>query len=697
LGVHHLQAVNHLAQAIRLHRTGNLTEAEALCRAIIATRPDSADAWNLLGMIAAQRGDLDASASHLGRALALAPGNAVILSNLAETLRRQRKALQAVPLLRQAVAIAPEFADAHLKLAVALIDSGRPDDALAACRAGLILHPENHHLNGLAAGLLIERRSAEAAPYLFTALERAPNVDRYWEQLGRFLSFVSLPPTDAIKGWLLRALSHPVIRPGDISASIANVLCADPAIAGLIELAERGDLPRGPLMADRLSRLGSDELLLTLMASAVIPSPRLERLFTGLRRALLLEVDARPFSPGGIEFCSGLAVQAFLTDYAWYVTDEEENAIETLASRIDETIRHGGLSDLLPGRLAVLAAYRPLHTLRTAQDIARMSGSPRFSNLIGIQVKGPLEERVLRAEIPRLTPISNEVSQEVRALYEENPYPRWVRATRAPEPVYLPSFIANLGGQTPADASFATPDVLVAGCGTGQHPLFAASFYKDAKVVAIDLSLESLGYALRKTRESGVMNIEYAQADILELGGLDRRFHVIESGGVLHHLADPIAGWRVLVDLLRPQGLMNIAVYSEIARRTVVKGREYIANRGYQPTAADIRRFRRDILTRPDDDPLAPLRSFKDLFNISECRDLLFHVQEHRFTLPQIKQALADLGLRFLGFRYPPNAAAYRQRFPDDPHMRSLDNWHVFEQENPDSFIAMYNFWAQKI
>ena len=48
--------------------------------------------------------------------------------------------------------------------------------------------------------------------------------------------------------------------------------------------------------------------------------------------------------------------------------------------------------------------------------------------------------------------------------------------------------------------------------------------------------------------------IEFAQADLLELGAIGRTFDVVECSGVLHHLADPFAGWRALLPLLRPGG-----------------------------------------------------------------------------------------------------------------------------------------------
>ena len=313
-----------------------------------------------------------------------------------------------------------------------------------------------------------------------------------------------------------------------------------------------------------------------------------------------------------------------------------------------------------------------------------------------MQIDEAFEERALRAQIPSLTPITHAVSQQVQAQYEENPYPRWVRAERTARRSSLLSLISSMGG-TPLhdDPSIATPEVLIAGCGTGQQVVVAASRYKDAKILAIDLSHASLAYAARKIRKLGIENVEFLAADILELGTLDRRFHVIESSGVLHHVADPMAGWHILVDLLRPRGLMNIGLYSELGRQTVVAAQAHILERGYGPTPADIRRCRRDILRVPDDHPFASLWRGIDLYSLSTCRDLLFHVHEHRFTLPQIRNALDELRLRFLCFDLL-DVSGYRRRFPNDSRMDALDNWHIFEQEHPDTFSGMYQFWVQK-
>ena len=76
----------------------------------------------------------------------------------------------------------------------------------------------------------------------------------------------------------------------------------------------------------------------------------------------------------------------------------------------------------------------------------------------------------------------------------------------------------------------------------------------------------------RKSNELGLTNIDYLQADILHLNQMGKKFDIIESAGVLHHMDEPMAGWNVLVDLLKPGGLMKIGLYSEVGSTTYCRG-----------------------------------------------------------------------------------------------------------------------------
>jgi SAM-dependent methyltransferase len=241
------------------------------------------------------------------------------------------------------------------------------------------------------------------------------------------------------------------------------------------------------------------------------------------------------------------------------------------------------------------------------------------------------------------------------------------------------------------------PEMLIAGCGTGSQPILTIQRFRGVRVLAVDLSLNSIGYAIRKTLELGITNIEYAQADILELGEITRTFDIIACVGVLHHLADPLKGWRTLLSRLRPGGFMQLGFYSQLARRRVVKAREFIAARGYASTPDDIRRFRRDLAVGDAGVELQWLSRFPDFYSTSECRDLVFHVQEHRLTLDQIDSFLCESGLHFIGFELDPIPLHhYLMRFPGDPAGTNLRNWARYETDNPDTFAGMYQFWIQK-
>jgi SAM-dependent methyltransferase len=339
--------------------------------------------------------------------------------------------------------------------------------------------------------------------------------------------------------------------------------------------------------------------------------------------------------------------------------------------------------------------YFPLDSLSNSHVLLARTWPAALADLLRQQVREPREEAQYRELIPRLTSIDDDVSVQVRGQYEENPYPRWVHAALASEPIALDEHLRNQFPSAPfraldnADAI----DILVAGCGTGRHPIEVAHKYKAARILAVDLSLSSLCYAKRKTPPAAASKIEYAQADILMLESIGRSFDLVDASGVLHHLSDVKAGWRVLLKLLRPGGFMRVALYSEVARRGIVAARTFALERGYHPTADEIRRCRQELLGSH----LKDVARAGDFFSTSECRDLLFHVQEHRLTIPQIKSFLGENGLMFIGFEFAPRMMQYyRDLFGGDRFLRDLDRWHRLEMEKPDTFAGMYQFWLQK-
>lgn len=103
--------------------------------------------------------------------------------------------------------------------------------------------------------------------------------------------------------------------------------------------------------------------------------------------------------------------------------------------------------------------------------------------------------------------------------------------------------------------------VLDAGCGTGRHALYAATYGAD-EVVALDLSGAVEAARINLARFD---NVHVVQGDLLrpplslpEDGG---GFDLVYSIGVLHHLPDPHAGFRSLLRYVRPGGMIAVWVY----------------------------------------------------------------------------------------------------------------------------------------
>lgn len=444
-----------------------------------------------------------------------------------------------------------------------------------------------------------------------------------------------------------------------------------------------------------LAAIAADPLLLFTLQSTPVRDVALERALTALRLSLLnAAVAGHRVDDTVLAFCCALAQQCFINEYVFAILPTEDAQVDRLKAALGDAIATG--SAIAPMALAALAMYRPLHTLSDAQALLDRRWPPFVDEVLTQQLREPAQERELRATIRDLTPIEDNVSRSVRAQYEENPYPRWVHAATAKEVVTIDEHLRRQFPSVPfrTPGTGGTVDILVAGCGTGRHPIEVARTYEDSRVLAVDLSLSSLSYAKRKTPPDVAGRIDYAQADILKLGAIGRTFDMIDASGVLHHMADPLGAWRTLLTLLRPDGVMHLGLYSEIARREVAAARAFIAKGGYQATADDIRRCRQDLLNSP----VKGVAKAGDFFSTSECRDLMFHVQEQRLTIPQIKAFLAENGLRLIGFEFSPQALQhYRAQFAQaGKAMTDLDAWHALEQQYPDTFWGMYQFWVQK-
>ena len=583
--------------------------------------------------------------------------NSIVLYNIAGASNAGLMQFDdAIDSYKQALKIKPDYAEAYYNMGIALKDKGDPEAAIDSYKQALKIKPDY----------------AEAYNNMGVALKRV----------------VFTKPSSGLQ----EVISSIIDRKNNVNpVAVISLLKFEPVVKELFEKHFAGEVKQS--LERLISNLSEAPLLFKLMSVCPLPDLELEAVFTDIRSALLASVTEIENSPEVLRFQSALALQCFTNEYVYNQNDKETTALAALEAEVGEALLKG--EQPRPQSILCLATYKALHQYKWCDLLALTSS---IEEVVTRQIFEPKQESLLKSNMLVLQEITNKVSSKVRNQYEESPYPRWVNMglslNPAPFSKATKELKLRLFDKTINDVE--APNILIAGCGTGQHSIGTASKIKNAKVLAVDLSLSSLAYAKRKTEELGFQNLDYMQADILDLGKLDRKFDIIESSGVLHHMDEPMAGWRSLTDCLELGGLMKIGLYSELARQHIVRMREEINQSGIGSSDVAMRSFRSDVINSSEEHHKR-IRSAKEFYSLSELRDLLFHVQEHRFTIPQLKDCLSELDLKFCGFAADVIVRDFKltNTGADDPY--NLDKWHSYEEANPNTFIAMYQFWCQKV
>jgi protein O-GlcNAc transferase len=163
------------AAALDHHKAGRLPEAERLYRQVCAADPKHASGFHRLGVVAHQLGRPDA-AELLKRAVTLKPDLAEAHNDLGNVLGAQGKFVQAAACFERAATLKPDFADAHYNRGLALGNLGRFGDAAGSFQRVLALNPQSALAHAALAATLREMgRRAEAVAHYRRAAALMPN------------------------------------------------------------------------------------------------------------------------------------------------------------------------------------------------------------------------------------------------------------------------------------------------------------------------------------------------------------------------------------------------------------------------------------------------------------------------------------------------------------------------------------------
>jgi SAM-dependent methyltransferase len=559
-----------------------------------------------------------------------------------------------------------------------------------------------HHFH-LALVLEARAKFGAAAEHLTQALRLNPND---WDAARRLTALITNRPIPADivldPVGLRAALQHDASASWLIVKLALHTLTAKGPLAAAIEVGKRQgwEAAARMLCLSRTAEALRNELFLELLRSEILRDADMEYLLSAVRCSLLLETPAERFEDRDLlRFAIALMQQARANEYCWYANEAEEARLASEAPSLPRLLA-GDVGE--SRKLLLTLLYRSFQA--TLGEDARPEAFAKVRpKALREAVQAALAEdgdlRARAQHISRLGIISDETSRKVARQYEASPYPRWTSLRRPPpdeEKRRLETFF-GVGGLAFMDEPY---NVLIAGCGTGHQAVHWALNAKCAQVTAVDLSASALAYACKMAERYSTGNVEFQQADIQNLPstpGLAGRFHIIECLGVLHHMADPFAGWRALIDCLAPQGKLLVGLYSAAARRIITELKSDPAFPGPGCDDRALRKFRRTLLERPAEQPGGQLKLGPDFYSASEFRDLAAHVSERCMTLAEIRSFLADHSLAFRGFWIDPtHLDRFHRQFPAEPWPGRLESWEEFEAANPHTFAAMYNFWCDR-
>ena len=526
------------------------------------------------------------------------------------------------------------------------------------------------------------------------------NNKKYLFELGQLVSAidpVSIKAFTKEKLEMLKSLYIQLMRtegsaePNELTKRIFKLIKADPIFKRFQDTTKNQGRHTIEKQRTLLSQLSSDPLFSSVLCYYLCVDREIEDVVRSIRKFCLLKSATHEIKDDLFDLICSISVQVFLNEFIYDADNEELQEVSLLIARVRGDLTRKQCPsewDLLK-----ISLYQDLNSFDLDPYRNELG---RLKLILKKHIDDRREEQKIANKIKKSKAINNFVSKIVRQQYEENPYPRWESAKFN----FQPRDIKSIHQKHKTNLEIKHIDkkseinLLVAGCGTGQEPIKLAKNIRNVKIDAVDISLRSLSYSKRKAEEMNVKNITFFHEDILNLSSSSKKYDIIYSSGVLHHMEDPSHGLSVLAKLLEDSGYMHLALYSSLSRRGLKEIQDIIKGLNLDPNSKNIRSIREFFLKKQfKDKSLLHIATFTDFFSTSEFRDLLLHEKEHTFSLLEIEKLLEENSLKFCGFS---NVNTLPHAELDERTLFELKSWDAIEKKNPNLFSNMYQFYCQR-
>lgn len=436
---------------------------------------------------------------------------------------------------------------------------------------------------------------------------------------------------------------------------------------------------------ENIKILSNSILFLLSIEFTTVCDLEIEKMLTFLRKFILLNIDDLEFVEKINNLIENMALNCFSNDYIFSLTQEETIKLKELENQI---------LLITNTQLLCIAMYKNLFNFSLNNKVNLDELPFKFSKHC---ILNPLREKSIINKIKSFSEINDDISIKVKEQYETFPYPLWSYTDTHLAKENITEYLSSLGLKFSNNDFFSKniKSILLGGCGTGKEAAEYAELLPDMEITAIDLSKASLGYAIRKCEELEINNVKFLHGDILHLDKINKKFDLVLSNGVIHHMKDPAAGCEALLKRLKKNGLIKLSLYSETARSEFLKFQDEAKLQNLQ--SRELLRDFRNAIIRNNDIKEKWMTTISDFYNLREFKDLICHEQEHTFTIKKIQILIEKFNLEFCGFQNNFNLhEKFKDYFNSSQNLYNLDYWQEFEEKNPHIFKSMYQFWCQK-
>jgi SAM-dependent methyltransferase len=138
---------------------------------------------------------------------------------------------------------------------------------------------------------------------------------------------------------------------------------------------------------------------------------------------------------------------------------------------------------------------------------------------------------------------------------------------------------------------------------------------------------------------------------IEEVSALGSDFDLIVSSGVLHHMADPLAGLTALGECLRRDGALGVMLYAKYGRLGVEILEALFRDLGLSQDEASVQLVKDALALLPGDHPVRSyLHGAHDLRSDGALVDTFLHSRQRSYTVAECLDLVSSARLAFQGW-----------------------------------------------